>query len=74
MTVSINISEELYEQAKMISQSHGVSLDEVFASAFAEHFAAWERLRNRATRGDREKFLTVLNKVPDVKPEQFDQI
>ncbi len=74
MTVVINIPEELYQQAKMISQAYGVSLDELFASAFTEHLASWERLRKRATKGDREKFLAVLDKVPDVEPEQFDQI
>jgi hypothetical protein len=35
--------------------------------------AAWERLKQRASRGSREKFLAVLDKVPDVEPEEFDR-
>jgi len=49
-------------------------VDEVFASAFMEQVAAFERLRQRAARGDREKFLAVLDKVPDREPDEQDRI
>jgi hypothetical protein len=65
MSVSVSIPEELYEKAAAIAKSQNMSVDEVFASAFAEHLAAWERLRQRAARGSREEFLAVLDKVPD---------
>ena len=54
MSVSINIPEELYDQARGIAESHRVSVEQVFASALADQFAAWQRLRERAARGDRE--------------------
>ena len=73
MSVSINIPEELYDQARGIAESHRVSVEQVFASALADQFAAWQRLRERAARGDREKFLSVLDKVPDVDPEEYDR-
>jgi hypothetical protein len=41
-----------------------MTVDDVIASAFAEQFAAWERLKQRATRGRREEYLKVLEKVP----------
>lgn len=74
MTVSINIPEELYRQAREIAESQHLSVDDVVSSAFAEHLAAWERLKHRAARGNRESFLAVLDKVPDVEPEEYDRI
>ena len=74
MSVSINLPEELYAQARSIGEAHHVPIDEVFASAFADQFAAWLRLRERAARSDREKFLSALDKVPDVEPEEYDRI
>lgn len=73
MSVSINIPEELYDQARGIAESHRVSVEQVFASALADQFAAWQRLRERAAGGDREKFLAVLDKVPDIDPEEYDR-
>lgn len=74
MSVSIKVPEELYEQAVVIAEAHHVPVDEVFASAFAEQLAAWQRLKERAARGDRNKFLAVLDKVPDVEPEEYDRM
>jgi hypothetical protein len=74
MTVNVNIPEELYRQAREIAESQHVSVDDVVSSAFAEQLAAWERLKRRAARGNRESFLAVLDKVPDVEPEEFDRI
>ncbi|MBV9498172.1 MAG: hypothetical protein JO138_02245 [Acidobacteriaceae bacterium] len=72
--MSVSIPEELYEKAAAIARAQNVSVDEVFASAFAEHLAAWERLKERAARGSREEFFAVLDKVPDVEPSPEDRI
>jgi hypothetical protein len=45
------------DQACRIAESHHVAVEQVFVSAFADQFATWQRLRERAARGDREKFL-----------------
>ena len=74
MSVSVSVPEELYEKAAAIAKVQNVSVDEVFASAFAEHLAAWDRLRRRAARGNREKFLAVLDRVPDVEPDPEDRL
>ncbi len=70
---NISVPDELYKKAAEIAAAHHVSVDEIFASVFAEHMAAWERLKQRASRGDRDRFLAVLNKVPAVEPEDFDR-
>jgi hypothetical protein len=72
MTVSVSVPEELYKKAVAIAEVQHVSVDEVFASAFAEQLAAWERLRERAARGNRDRFLAVLDKASDVEPEESD--
>lgn len=74
MNVTVSVPDELYRKAVEIAQAQHVSVDEVFASAFAEQLASWERLKERATRGSREKFLAALDKVPDVEPEDYDRI
>ena len=74
MTFAVNIPEELYRQAREIAESQHLSVDEVISSAFAEQLVARERLKRRAARGNRESFLRVLDKVPDVEPEDCDRI
>jgi hypothetical protein len=70
---SISVPDELYKKAAEIAAAQHVSVDEIFASVFAEHMAAWERLKQRASGGDRDRFLALLNKVPAVEPEDFDR-
>ena len=69
MRVSISIPEELYDQARAIAEAQNIAVEDVFASAFADHFATWQRIQQRAARGDREKYLAVLDLVPDTEPE-----
>ena len=73
MSFSINIPEDLYQQAAGIAKIHRVSADEVFASAFVEQLASW-RLRERAARGQRDKYFAVLDNVPDIEPDLSDRI
>ena len=73
MSVSVSVPEELYREAVAMAEAQHVSVDEIFASAFAEQMAAWERLRHRAASGSREKFLAALDKAPDIEPEDFDR-
>jgi len=74
MSVSVSVPEELHKKAVEIAKAQRVSVDEVFASAFVDQLAAWERLQQRAARGSREKFLAVLDKVPDTEPEDQDRL
>ena len=74
MTVSVNIPEDLYQQAREIADSQHLSVDDVILSAFKEQLAGWERLKQRAARGRLDEFLKVLDKVPDVEPEEYDRL
>jgi hypothetical protein len=74
MSVIVSVPEDLYKKAVEIAEAQHVSVEEVFASAFMEHLAAWDKLQQRAAHGDRNKFLAVLNKVPDVEPEDYDRL
>ena len=73
MNISVNVPEQLYKKAVEIAQTQNVSVDEIFASAFTAQLSAWERLQKRAFRGNREAFLAVLDKVPDVEPKENDR-
>jgi hypothetical protein len=68
----VSAPDELY-QALEIAKAQRVSVDEVFALAFAEQLSAWKRLQQRASGGTHEKFLAALDKVPDVEPDGYDR-
>jgi hypothetical protein len=72
MDVNISVPDELYQQAVEIARTQKVSVDEVIASAFAQQMSAWEGLRQKAARGSRERFLAVLDRVPDLRAEDYD--
>ena len=73
MIVNVEVPKDIYDRASEIARSQSMSVADVFATACAEHVAAWERLESRAKRGDRTKFLEVLAKVPDVEPDDRDR-
>ncbi|MCC6590928.1 MAG: hypothetical protein IT168_29835 [Bryobacterales bacterium] len=74
MNVNIEIPEDLYDKAAKIARTQQMSVADLFAAACEAHVAAWERVQSRARRGDREKFLAVLAKVPDVEPLPEDRL
>ncbi len=76
-TVSFQLPNSIYEQAKMLAAREGVSLEEFLALAVMEKVATIETasyLKERAKRGSREKLLAVLGKAPDVEPEDLDRL
>jgi hypothetical protein len=73
MNVSVSIPEELYRKAAEVARAQQIPVDEVFASAVADHLSAWDRLQEKAARGDREKFQRTLDKVPDIEPDESDR-
>jgi len=71
---TISVPDDLYRKALDLAKAQQISVDDVFASAFVEQLSAWSRLKERAARGSREQFLAVLDKVPEVEPEEIDRI
>ena len=76
-TLSLRIPESLHKRVKELSQKDKISINQFVSSALAEKISALDTLNyleERAKRGNREKYLKVLSKVPDVKPEEYDQL
>lgn len=74
MTLTINLPEELYQEAAEIAAQANISVEEVVVSSVEQHLREFERLKKRAERGNHEKFLKVLGKVPDVEPPDYDRL
>jgi len=67
----------MYSQLKAAAKAEGISMNQFIMLAVAEKIATlstMDYLEERAKRGSREKFLTVLEKAPDVEPEDYDRL
>jgi len=76
-TLSIRLPDSLHRYVKELAEQEGVSMNQFIALAVAEKISALKTvdyLEERAKHGSREKFERVLSKVPDVEPEEFDQL
>ena len=75
--LSLRLPKSLHEQLKELAQEEGISVNQFVMLAVAEKIAmisTIEYLEKRASRGSREKLLEILNKAPDVEPEEFDKL
>jgi hypothetical protein len=75
--LSVRIPKSLHEQLREMANEEGVSINQFVTLAIAEKIATLttiEYLEKRAERGSREKLLAVLDKVPDVEPEEQDKL
>jgi post-segregation antitoxin (ccd killing protein) len=76
-TMSLRLPESLHQQAKMLAEQEGVSINQLVATALAEKISALQALRyleERATRGSRQKYEKVLGKVKDTSPTLGDEL
>ena len=76
-TLSLRLPNSLHEQIRLLAEKEGISINQFVASAAAEKMAALlteEYIERRSKRASREKFQAVLNKVPDVEPEDHDRM
>ena len=76
-TLSLRLPNSLHEQIRQLAGREGISINQFITSATAEKLTALlteEYLNKRARRASREKFQTVLDKVPDVEPENDDKL
>ena len=75
-TLRINIPDSYHKMVKTVSKEDKISINQFIASAIGEKLSAMQTaayLQKRAERGSREKFLAVLNNVPNTEPEEFDK-
>jgi hypothetical protein len=75
--ITINLPDELLQEASTISASEHVSMDDIFASAVADKITAFRRLQRILDAGRDPNLPTLeqfLNMVPDVGPEEWDRM
>ena len=75
--VSLRLPDSVYEFAKQLSQQDKVSLNQFIATAVAEKVSAMSTesyLKERAERGNRQKFIDALSNVPDTEPEENEKL
>ena len=61
MSISLDIPEDIYNEARNVAEAHHLPIEEVLVSAFTEQFSIWQRLLERKARGGRAKFVSVLD-------------
>lgn len=75
--VTVNIPDYLRRRAEQTAGQEHISLDELVSLALASHLSAWcaqDDLATRARRGSWEKLQAVLDKAPDVEPDENDRL
>ena len=75
-SLSVRLPESLHNSLREISKKDNVSINQFVASAVAEKITALETedyLEKRAQKGSRKSFKAILDKVPDVEPEESDR-
>jgi hypothetical protein len=74
--ISVRLPDSLHEAAKILAKKEHTSINHFITLAVSEKLSALgaeEFLEARAKRADREKFLKVLKKSPNVEPDEFDK-
>lgn len=75
--ISVRLPDSLHEAAKVLAKKEHVSINQLITLAVSEKLSALgteEFLKERAKRGNRRKFLSVLKNSPNVEPEEFDEL
>jgi len=75
--LSLRLPKSLHEQLRELAQEDGISVNQFVMLAVAEKVASIstiEYLEKRAKRGSREKLLAILNRAPEIEPEESDKL
>jgi len=75
-TLSVRIPDSLHDELKKLSKSDHISINQFIASAVTEKVTALETenyISQRAKLGNKNKFLAVLSKVPNIEPGEQDK-
>ena len=76
-SLNVQLPDSLYRSLQELAERDGISVDQFIALAVAEKISALTTesyLQERAKRGNRSKYEAVLAKVPEVDPEQNDNL
>ena len=75
--VPANIRIDRPALADSVAEKEHVPVERLVSLALAQALGAWQSesiIAERAKRGNREKFLAVLGKAPDVEPPEYDRM
>lgn len=75
--LNVQIPESLYKQIEALATQEEMSIEQLVAVALSAQVSAWmtkDYLEEKAKRGSWDKFQQVLNKVPDIEPEDADKL
>jgi hypothetical protein len=70
-TISLRIPRSLHEMVRELVKREGISINQFVTLALAEKVSALATesyLEERAKRGNQQKFLAAMSKVPDIEP------
>ncbi|MFK7855565.1 MAG: toxin-antitoxin system HicB family antitoxin [Granulosicoccus sp.] len=76
-TMTVRLPESLHDQLKDLAKAEGISINQFLVVAAAEKMSALktvEFLESEANLASRKGFEHVLRKVPDVQPDETDQL
>lgn len=74
---ALRLPDSLYAHAKKLAQEDNISLNQFIAMAVAEKVSALDTetfFKERAARGNPQRFLDVMDRVPDTAPMPGDEI
>jgi hypothetical protein len=76
-TISLRLPNSLHETLRELASTEEISINQFIVLAISEKVSALlteTYLEQRAERGTRSKFEAAMAKVPDVEPEEYDQL
>lgn len=74
MTLHLTIPDDLYRRVTELAELQQVSVDRFATAALAEQVMGWSNFVERAARGERTRFLAVLDKVAESEPLPGDEL
>ncbi|MBW4513378.1 MAG: hypothetical protein KME64_44020 [Scytonematopsis contorta HA4267-MV1] len=75
--LNVQIPDSLYKQITALAVKENVPIEQLVSIALSAQVSAWmtkDYIEEKAKRGNWDKFQQVLNKVPDVEPEDYDKL
>ncbi|MBN3894208.1 MAG: hypothetical protein HWQ41_02710 [Nostoc sp. NOS(2021)] len=75
--LNVQLPEYLYKQIEALAARENISIEQLTTIALSAQVSAWmtkDYLEEKAKSGSSEKFQQVLNKVPNVEPEEYDKL
>jgi hypothetical protein len=75
--MSARLPNSLHQSMQRLSNKEGISSNQFLITALAEKIAKDETvlyLKVRAASGSRDKLMSLLEQVPDRKPEKYDEL